>query len=165
MRSKDCQTPARKRSGLKVVGAQQGLTTDRPVPSLQRLGLPNTGVHTHTPSAYPPTNNPYFPPYYSGARLKSISHLFCSQTIPGEGLSPALWLLSLHSKPSSLPQAGPSCSSKVLLRTQQLIWQIRPPDIGATSIQDKQLALSVHRKSVTFLVVLHTEDELGISLG
>lgn len=46
------------------------------------------------------------------------------------------------------------CSRKVLLRPQH-IWQRRPPDIGATSTQDKQLALSVHRKPVTFLVVLN----------
>lgn len=47
LKSKDRQAPARKGSGLKASGAQQGFTTDRSLPSLQRLGLPNTGVHTH----------------------------------------------------------------------------------------------------------------------
>lgn len=108
---------------------------------------------THTFSS-PSNKSSLFHIPYSRAGSKSASSLFHSLTLPGGGPNSAPWLPSLRQTPI-FPRLGPLAPEEALLRTKQLTWQRRLPDLAAASIQDKQLVLSGHGKPATFLMALH----------
>lgn len=140
LRTQSCQSTARVHHGH----ASSQLGRDRGCP---------TQAFTHTFSSSSNKRSLFHIPY-SGAGSKSTSSLFHSLTLPGEEPSPTPQLPSLHWTPLS-PRLGPPALGKALLRSQQLTWQRRPPNLAAASIQDKQLVLSVHGKPTTFLMAPH----------